>query len=409
MSQIDHGTIAFERGDFARARALFEEAAAAGDALAASHLATMLSRGQGGPEDAPRAVALYRRAAEADVAEAAYNLGAAHALGHGTLVNLPEARRWTTVAAELGDRDALHRVGTMLAMGEGTTADLPRAAGYWERAARLGNVASMMLLGRYHETSDPALATRWFLDAAAAGDASAVLAAQSMIPVLTAAAQTGHVEAQYSLGSAMMTFGPGEHRAEAARWSEAAARVGHAGAQRALGLLLEAGDGVPRDRPRAMTLYLAAAASSDAVAQFHAGIGSILGKGLPVDLDKGIAWLQKAAAQGCAPAFLPLATELAGLDREVEARPWFAREAERGNVAIMLHVGRWYRDGVGGPVDRVQAARWFMTAFVKHKNAVGVQEMHELAGAMTEDELWAAARLSGGESVAASFLSLRGE
>jgi hypothetical protein len=409
MSQIDHGTIAFERGDFARARALFEEAAATGDALAASHLATMLSRGQGGPEDAPRAVALYRRAAEADVAEAAYNLGAAHALGHGTRVDLVEARSWYTVAAELGDRDGLHRVGTMLAMGEGTTADLPRAAGYWERAARLGHVASMMLLGRYHETSDPAQATRWFLEAAAAGEASAVVAVQSMIPVLTAAARSGHVEAQYSLGAAMMTLRLGPDRAEAARWLEAAASVGHAGAQLRLGLLLEAGDGVPKDRPRAMTLYLAAAESGDAVAQYHVGIGSILGKGLPVDIEKGIAWLQKAAAQGCAPAFLPLAGELAGLDREEEARPWFAREAERGNVAIMLHVGRWYRDGVGGPIDRVQAARWFMTAFVKHKNAEGIHEMHELAGAMTEDELWAAARLSGGESVAATFLSLHEE
>lgn len=409
MSQIDHGKIAFERGDLARARALFEEAAAAGDALAAHHLATMLSRGQGGPEDAPRAVALYRRAAEADVAEAADNLGAAYALGHGTRVDLVEALRWTTVAAELGDRDGLHRVGTMLAIGEGTAADLPRAAGYWERAARLGDNASRMLLGRYHEASDPAQATRWFLEAAAAGEASAVVAAQAMIPVLTAAAQTGHVEAQYALGTATMTRGLGPDRAEAARWLEAAASAGHAGAQRSLGALLEAGDGVPKDRARAMTLYLAAAESGDAVAQYSVGISSILGKSLPVDIDKGIAWLQKAAEQGCAQAFLPLAGELAGVDRDEEARRWFAREAERGNVAIMLDVGRWYRDGVGGPVDRVQAARWFMTAFVEHKNAAGIHEMHELAGAMTEDELWAAARLSGGESVAATFLSLRGE
>ena len=409
MSQIDHGKIAFERGDLAGARALFEEAAAAGDALAAHHLGTMLSRGQGGPEDAPRAVALYRRAAEADVVEAAYNLGAAHALGHGTRVDLVEALRWYTVAAELGDRDALHRVGSMLAMGEGTTADLPRAAGYWERAAKLGDVASMMLLGRYHETSDPAQAMRWFLEAATAGEAPAAVAAQALIPALTGAAQTGHVEAQYSLGAARMTPALGLDRAEAARRFETAASAGHAGAQRSLASLLEAGDGVPKDRARAMTLYLAAAESGDAVAQYNVGISSILGKGLPFDSEKGITWLQKAAEQGCARAFLPLAGELAGLDRDEEARRWFAREAERGNVAIMLHVGRWYRDGVGGPVDRVQAARWFMTAFVEHKNAAGIHEMHELAGAMSEDELWAAARFSGGEGVAATFLSLRGE
>ena len=126
-------------------------------------------------------------------------------------------------------------------------------------------------------------------------------------------------------------------------------------------------------------------------------------------MEKGIAWLQKAAAQGRAQAFLPLANELAQSDRDEEARTWFARAAETGNLAAMMHVGRWYRDGVGGPVDRVESARWFMTAFVKHKSGDGIHEMHEMAGAMTEEELWAAARLSGGGRVAATFLSLRGE
>jgi TPR repeat protein len=85
------------------------------------------------------------------------------------------------------------------------------------------------------------------------------------------------------------------------------------------------------------------------------------------------------------------------------------RAAESGNQAIVLQVGRWYRDGVGGPVDLVQAARWFMTAFMKHKNGDGLKEMHEMVGAMTEDELWTAARLADAESVAATFLSLREE
>jgi hypothetical protein len=407
MSQTDHGKLAFERGDFEQARALFEEAAAAGDMLAVHHLGTMCSRGQGGPEDAARAVSLYRRAAEAGVAEAAHNLGAASALGHGTPRDLVEAFRWYSVAAELGDRDALYRAGTMLATGEGAKIDLARASSYWERAAKLGDVPSMMLLGRYHEVSDPAQAMRWFLEAATAGEAPARDAAQALIPALTAAAQTGNVEAQYSLGGAMMTLGL--DRAEAARWFEAAAATGHAGAQRSLGFLLDSGKGVAKDAARAMTLYLAAAESGDAVAQLNVGVCSLQGKGLPVDIDKGIAWLRKAAEQGCAQAYLPLANELLHLDREDEARGWFARAAETGNLAAVMRAGRWYRDGVGGPVDLVQAARWFMTAFVKHKSADAIKEMHEMAGAMTEDELWAAARLSGGESVAASFLALRRE
>ncbi len=407
MSQADHGKIAFERGDLEQARALFEEGAAAGDALAVHHLGTMCSRGQGGPEDAPRAVALYRRAAEAGVVEAAYNLGAAHALGHGTRVDLVEALRWYTVAAELGDREALYRAGVMLTTGEGAKIDLARAAGYWERAANLGDVSSMMLLGRVHDARDPAQAMRWFLEAATAGEAPARVAAEALMPALTAVAQTGNVEAQYYLAGAMMTLGL--DRAEAARWFEAAAEKSHAGAQRSFGYLLESGKGVARDPARAMTLYLAAAVAGDSVAQFNMGICSTLGKGLPVDVEKGIAWLQKAAEQGLTKAFLPLANELATLDRDEEARAWFARGAENGTAAAMLHVGRWYRDGLGGPVDRVQAARWFMTAFVKHRNGDAIHEMHEMAGAMSEDELWAAARLSGGESVAATFLSLRGD
>lgn len=407
MSLIDHGKIAFESGDFERARALFEEAAAAGDPLAAHHLGTMCSRGQGGPEDAARAVALYRRAADVGVTEAAYNLGAAHALGHGTRLDLVEALRWYTAAAELGDRDALHRTGSMFALGQGTTVDLTRAAGYWERAAKLDDVPSMMLLGRYHETSNPAQAMRWFLEAAAAGEAPAVAAVQALIPHLTTEAEAGQVEAQYYLGEAMMTLRL--DRAEAARWFEAAAAADHPGAQRSLGFLFEAGEGVTKDPVRAMKLYLAAAGAGDPVAQYNVGICCTLGKGTSVDVEEGITWLQKAAEQGLAQAFLPLANRLAELDRDEEARQWFARAAEKGNAAALLHVGRWYRDGLGGPVDRVQAARWFMTAFVKHKNADGIHEMHEMVGAMSEDELWAAARLAGGESVAATFLSLRGE
>jgi hypothetical protein len=53
------------------------------------------------------------------------------------------------------------------------------------------------------------------------------------------------------------------------------------------------------------------------------------------------------------------------------------------------------------------AARWFMTAFVEHKNGDGIHEMHGMVGAMSEDELWAVARPGDGESVAATFLSLR--
>ena len=385
MSQTDHGKIAFERGDFEQARALFEEAAAAGDALGAHHLGTMCSQGQGGPADAARAVSLYRRAAEAGV----------------------EARRWWEIAAAQGDCGALLRIGSMVALGEGTKADLARAAGYWERAAKLGEVSAMLLLARYYQVSHPARSMRWFLEAIAAGDASSRGAAQALIPSLTAAAQAGDVEAEYNLGEALMTLGL--DRAEAARWFAAAAEAEHPGAQRSLGILYEAGQIVPKDLVRAMVLYRAAAESGDAVAQYSVGICTLLGKGTTVDVESGISWLEKAAAQGLSRAFLPLANRLAELEREDEARPWFARAAEAGSPATMLHVGRWYRDGVGGPVDRAEAARWFMTAFVKHKSAEGIQEMHELVGAMSEDELWAAARLSGGESVAAAFLALRGE
>jgi TPR repeat protein len=407
MSQRDHGKIAFERGDFERARALFEEAAADGDAVAAHHFGTMCSRGQGGPKDPARAVALYRRAADAGVAEAAYNLGAAHALGHGTTQDLVEALRWYTVAAELGDRDALHRVGAMFAQGEGTRFDPTRAEAYWERATKLGDVPSMMLLGRVHEAGNPAKAMRWFLEAATAGEAPAVVAAKALLPQLTADAEAGNVEAQYYLGGAMMTLGL--DRVEAARWFEAAAATNHPGAQRSLGFLYEAGQGVTKDLARAMTLYRAAAEAGDAVAQYNVGVFFTLGKGTSVDVEEGITWLRRAAEQGLGQAFVPLANRLTELDREEEARPWLARAAERGNAAALLHVGRWYRDGIGGHVDRVQAARWFMTAFVKHRNGDGIHEMHEMVGAMSEDELWEAARLSDGESVAASFLSLRGD
>ncbi|MDL4816183.1 hypothetical protein [Actinomadura opuntiae] len=59
----------------------------------------------------------------------------------------------------------------------------------------------------------------------------------------------------------------------------------------------------------------------------------------------------------------------------------------------MLAAANWYRDGLGGPADRVQAVRWFI-AMLTMGDGNGVHHAVQLAKTMTDEEIREAARLA---------------
>ncbi len=135
---------AYKSGDYAEARAIWEQLAAAGNTTAMINLSNLYGQGQGVPADAERALAYTRDAAEAGDSRAQYELGMAYERGEGVEHDLDEASAWFSRAARQGDADAQFALGVMLATGYGkgpehaTPAQRLAALAWLEKAAAGG-------------------------------------------------------------------------------------------------------------------------------------------------------------------------------------------------------------------------------------------------------------------------------
>jgi uncharacterized protein len=124
--------------DEVQARALFQRAAGAGNALGVTHLAALGSAG-GQPLDPVQQRAMLTNAAEANSADAQFQLGLMYANGVGGAKDDFAARSWFEKAAAQNDPDALDWMGSFAASGRGGPRDINAAKGYYTRAAALGN------------------------------------------------------------------------------------------------------------------------------------------------------------------------------------------------------------------------------------------------------------------------------
>ena len=124
--------------DEAQARTLFQRAAAAGNALGATHLAALGNAG-GQPMDPVQQRALLTNAAQANSADAQFQLGLMYANGVGGPKDDIAARSWFEKAAAQNDPDALDWMGSFAASGRGGPRDINAAKAYYARAAALGN------------------------------------------------------------------------------------------------------------------------------------------------------------------------------------------------------------------------------------------------------------------------------
>ena len=93
-------------------------------------------------------------------------------------------------------------------------------------------------------------------------------------------------------------------------------------------------------------------------------------------------WLRQAAESGVSEAYAVLGDRLSEQDLDKEALRWYLRAAESGHQGSMFAAACWYRDGFGGPVNLVQALRWYL-AMLTVGSGDGIHHAHELAPRMT--------------------------
>jgi TPR repeat protein len=178
--------------DDARAAKWYLAAAAQGLANAQNSLGFLYQTGRGVPQNAAAAAAWYGKAAAQNLALAQNNYGAAFESGNGVPQNFFTAATWFQRAAAQGEPNAENSLGYLYFKGFGVPRDFAKSFKLFAAAAAQNLPAAEMNLGFSYATGagtkqDQIIATKWFLRAQAAGDATATTVLSAMNPPLTPA------------------------------------------------------------------------------------------------------------------------------------------------------------------------------------------------------------------------------
>ncbi len=203
---------------------LLRSAAERGSDLAMGHLGDVARTGRSEPKDLARAVTLYRKAAELGNVSARRVLGGMLIDGKETTRDIVEGSDLLTNAARQGDTEAMFQLGYFLQRTDAERPDPESALLLFQKAAERGHVRGMEFYGEALRDGigtppDPVAALKWF---AAAGDA-------------------GSSFGNFAAGSMLDRGKPGVPRdtAAAERYYLRAAAMGEAGAMNNLAIILE--------------------------------------------------------------------------------------------------------------------------------------------------------------------------
>lgn len=193
---------------------------------------------------------------------------------------------------------------------------------------------------------------------------------------LEALAKAGRTDAAEILGEFLGEGGPmGKDRRTACRWFETAARDRGDGRHN-LAFCYETGDGGRRDLTEAARLYGEAGEMGFAKSSCALGNLMIAGKGVPKDVPGGVAQCLKGADGGDRDAQTDVGNfyllgEVVTRD-VVEARRWYelAAAQEQRNAAFTL--GQIYWNGDGVAKDRARAATYWRLAYAKGRKDAAV-------------------------------------
>jgi len=172
------------------------------------------------------------------------------------------------------------------------------------------------------------------------------------------------------------TLSAGQQRTmnEVVRQLALAAEQGHANAQFSLGSMYMDGHGVSQDHVRAVEWFRKSANQGYADAQFNLGVMYQNDHGVSQDHVRAVEWYRKSANQGHADAQYNLGVMYQnghGVSQDhVRAVEWYRKSANKGNAGAQYNLGVMYWNGHGVSQDHVRAVEWFTKAANQgHANA----------------------------------------
>ncbi|MCR4666156.1 MAG: sel1 repeat family protein [Desulfovibrio sp.] len=151
---VDEAADAYKKGDFARARLLWEKQAEKGDAYAMNNLGILYDRGQGVSIDLGRALHWFALSAKAGNPQGMSNYGWMLDQGRGIAANPEEAARWYDKSARAGQREAQYNLGLMYERGRGVPRDMVSAAAWYSRAAEQHQTEGLARLGHLYRVGE---------------------------------------------------------------------------------------------------------------------------------------------------------------------------------------------------------------------------------------------------------------
>jgi hypothetical protein len=175
---FEAGRVATARKDYAEARRLYEQAAAAGYAMAMNSLGVMYEGDEGVARNYPEAVGWYNKAVALGEPIAMTNVGWLYEHGYGVKKDYAEARRLYEMAAKAGAPSGFNNLGLLYLYGKGVPRDYAQARHLFEQGVALGDPSNMNDLAVMYVEGDGVprdlkIARQWYEKAAALGNPQA--------------------------------------------------------------------------------------------------------------------------------------------------------------------------------------------------------------------------------------------
>ena len=185
--------------------------------------------------------------------------------------------------------------------------------------------------------------------------------------VYLAAANVGDAEAEWALGS-ILAHGAGcpQDLAQAAKWYRKSAEQGFQFAETELGYCLQYGRGVPKDPAEAVAWYQKAAQQGDPTAERLLGLCYLHGTGIARSDRDAFAWIDAAAKADDASAEEHLGylyTTGRGVARDDRASfAWYYRSAQLGYAYGEWALADAYEAGRGVTASDTESLKWYLKA-----------------------------------------------